>query len=87
MSMSTMSNRLQVLLDDERRERLERVSRETGAPVSELVRRAIDRAYPADRHDRQQALADFLALEPMPVGEWEDMKTQMRDELSDPNTG
>lgn len=65
--MSTMSNRLQVLLDDERRERLERVSRETGAPVSELVRRAIDRAYPADRRDRQQALADFLALEPMPA--------------------
>ena len=81
--MSTMSNRLHVLLDDERRERLERVSRETGAPVSELVRRAIDRAYPSDRGDRQQALADFLALEPMPVGEWHDMKREMRNELSD----
>lgn len=82
--MSTMSNRLQLLLDDERRERLERVSRETGAPISELVRRAIDRVYPADVGERRQALEEFLALDPMPVEGWETMKREMRDELAEP---
>jgi len=37
-----LNRRLQVLLDDERMERLERRSAETGASAGEVVRRAID---------------------------------------------
>jgi predicted DNA-binding protein len=82
--MSGLSNRLHLLLDDDRRERLERASERTGAPVSELVRRAIDRVYPADLAEREDALQVFLSLDPMPVDDWETMKAEMRDSLSEP---
>jgi predicted DNA-binding protein len=82
--MATLTNRLQLLLDDERRQRLERESARTGAPISILVRRAIDRTYPSDAAERVAAADRFLALEPMPVDDWAVMKREMRDELSDP---
>lgn len=40
--MPHLTYRMQLLLDDARRQRLEEESRRTGAPVSEVVRRAID---------------------------------------------
>lgn len=85
MCMSGLSNRLHLLLDDDRRERLERASERTGAPVSELVRRAIDRVYPADLPEREEALQAFLSLDPMPVDDWAVMKREMRDSLSEPD--
>lgn len=63
--MATLSNRLQLLLDDERRERLERESERTGAPVSELIRRAIDHVYV--RPDT--APGDMVAAEESSAGE------------------
>jgi hypothetical protein len=57
--MPAMTNRLQLLLDDARRERLEAESGRTGAPVSELIRRAIDVVYGGD-----------LAAEAAPAGSW-----------------
>jgi hypothetical protein len=82
--MAQLSNRLQLLLDDDRRDRLERESSRTGAPISVLVRRAIDRMYPPDGSKLETAVDRFLALEPMPVEDWPQMKQAMRDELSDP---
>jgi len=84
MRMSGLSNRLHLLLDDDRRERLERASERTGAPVSELVRRAIDRMYPADLPEREVALQEFLALDPVPVDDWPAMKQELRDSSSEP---
>jgi len=73
------------LVDDARFERLAEESKRSGAPVGELVRRAIDHEFPAvgDRAERERAGRELLALPP-PPGEgsepdWEDQKQEMLD--------
>lgn len=80
-----LNRRLQVLVDDERFELLTRESKRIGAPVGELVRRAIDREFPGLGHDAERARAgrELLAM-PAPEGEgpepdWEDQKREMLD--------
>jgi hypothetical protein len=79
----SLTRRLQVLLDDERFERLERRSSETGASVGALVRRAIDETYPAGAGDPERAGAELLAAEPMPVEDWDAMKDDLLRTLYD----
>lgn len=78
-----LTRRLQVLIDEERYERLRREAAAAGAPVGELVRRAIDREYPAGVDDRGAAGARLLALPPPPGEEpepdWELQKREMLD--------
>jgi hypothetical protein len=62
-----LTRRLQVLIDDERYERLKAQSERTGVPIGEIVRRAIDRALPATAERRREAIDRFLAAEPIPV--------------------
>ena len=76
---------MQLLLDDERRDRLERESERTGAPVAVLVRRAIDRVYPSAGDEREAAWERLMGLDPVPVDDWAAMKREIRDELSDPD--
>jgi hypothetical protein len=78
-----LTRRLQVLLDDERYERLEERSRASGASVGALVRRAIDETYPPPRADAERAGAEFLAAEPMPVDDWDAMKRELLETLYD----
>lgn len=68
--MSTLSNRLQVLVDDSRMARLHEAAEETGVSVGEFVRRAIDGALAnGSRRARQVELLDFLkSLEPIELG-------------------
>ena len=80
-----LNRRLQVLVDDARFERLAEESKRSGAPVGELVRRAIDREFPAVDHDaeRERAGRELLAMAP-PPGEgpepdWEDQKRELLD--------
>jgi hypothetical protein len=82
--MSMLNRRLQVLVDDERFELLARESERMGAPVGELVRRAIDHEYarPRGRAERERAGRALLAM-PTPEGpepDWEDQKREMLDE-------
>lgn len=79
--MATMTNRLQLLIDDDRLARLESESDRTGAPIAELLRRAIDEVYPAGP-GREEALERLLTATPMPVEDWPTMKAALRDELS-----
>ena len=80
-----LNRRLQVLVDDERYERLAQESARIGAPVGELVRRAIDREFPrAGRNpEREQAGRELLAMAPPPgqgpEPDWEDQKREMLD--------
>jgi len=78
-----LNRRLQVLVDDERYERLARESERIGAPVGELVRRAIDHEFPqAGRQtEREQAGHELLTMPPPPGGEpdWEEQKREMLD--------
>lgn len=76
-----LARRLQVLIDDERHERLRREAERTGAPMGELVRRAIDREYPAAA-DRKAAAGEYvLGLEPPPGPEpdWEVQKDTLAE--------
>lgn len=78
--MDMLNRRLQVLIDDERHERLRREAERTGMPVGELVRRAIDRQYPPVA-DRRAAGEYLLGLE-APAGPepaWEVQKDMLAE--------
>jgi hypothetical protein len=80
-----LNRRLQVLVDDERYVRLTRESERIGAPVGELVRRAIDHEFPGagDDTERERAGRELLAMPPPPGDgpepDWEDQKQEMLD--------
>lgn len=83
--MCMLNRRLQILVDDERFELLARESERIGAPVGELVRRAIDREFSQGgrRAERERAGRELLALPP-PAGDglepdWEIQKQEMLD--------
>jgi hypothetical protein len=83
--MHMLNRRLQVLVDDERFDRLSEESRRTGAPVGALVRRAIDHEFPRVGHEaeRERAGQELLAM-PAPPGDgpepdWEDQKREILD--------
>lgn len=65
--MSMLQRRLQVLIDDERHERLQALAKQRGVSIGELVREAIDRGLASPDRRRATAAARILAAEPMPV--------------------
>lgn len=65
--MSMLKERLQVLIDTEQRERLDREAAARGISVATLVRNAIDLAYPPSHDRRAAAAASILDAEPMEV--------------------
>lgn len=80
-----LNRRLQVLVDDARFERLAEESKRSGAPVGELVRRAIDHEFPAhgEQAERERAGQVLLEMAPPPGAgrepDWEDQKQEMLD--------
>lgn len=74
MSMSRLNRRLQVLLDEERYDRLEREAARRGSPVVTVVREAVDRLL-AEETDRRAAGDRLLAAPPMQVDDWSEMKS------------
>jgi len=78
--MSMLKERLQVLIDSDQRQRLERRARDRGASVATLVREAIDLAYPADTDRRRRAAERIRNAEPMDVPSVEDLLAEL-DEL------
>ncbi|HYZ03038.1 MAG TPA: hypothetical protein VFA92_16195 [Candidatus Binatia bacterium] len=77
--MAELGRRLQVLIDEGRYRRLEQRAAAEHRAVAALVRDAIDLAYPDDTEDRRAAGLALLALEPMPVGDWPDLKRDVLD--------
>jgi len=65
--MSMLEHRLQVLIDDDRHQRLTTAARERGVSVATIVREAIDRGLPTSDQRRRAAGAVLLAAEPMEV--------------------
>ena len=55
-----MSARLEVRLDDERKERLDMLVETAGSPTSEVVRRLIDDAWEAMMLERRMAAVERL---------------------------
>ncbi len=60
-------HRLQILLDDERHQRITEAARERGVSVAAIVREAIDRGLPSSDRQRRAAGEAILAAEDMPV--------------------
>jgi hypothetical protein len=65
--MSMLSSRLQILIEVDQRDRLEREARERGTSVATLVREAIDLAFPSISAERRAAARLILDAVPVPV--------------------
>lgn len=59
-------HRMQLLLDDERYQKVAREARRRGLSIAAVIREAIDR-LPVATEEREAAIAAILAAEPMPV--------------------
>lgn len=60
-------HRFQILLDDDRYERVAAAARERGVSAATVIREAIDRGLPSSTDQRRAALRDILAAQPMTV--------------------
>ncbi len=65
--MCMLTHRLQLLLDDERYQRVQTLARQRGTSVAAVIREALDRGLPATQHRRSAAAQRILAAEPMQV--------------------
>lgn len=65
--MLMLTRRLQILLDEERYQRLARQAAARGASIAVLVREALDSRFPAVDSRRSAAAAAILEAEPMDV--------------------
>ena len=64
-----LTHRLQLLLDDERYERVHALARQRGTSVATIIREAIDRGLPSAQRRRSAAARRILAAEPMEVAD------------------
>jgi hypothetical protein len=78
--MSMLDRRLQVLINEERWERLTAEAERRQVPVAVLVREALDQVYPSDFEERRAALRRALAAEKMPVPGPEELRREL-DEI------
>lgn len=78
--MSMLKERLQVLIEREQRQRLEREAALRGTSVATLVREAIDLTFPPTLPRRRSAAAAILEAEPMPAPDLADLRHEL-DEL------
>jgi hypothetical protein len=76
MSMA-LEHRLQILLDDERHQRILAVARERGVSVATVVREAIDRGVSNPDARRRSAGRRILEAPDMPVPAPEDLRTEL----------
>lgn len=74
-----LTRRLQVLIDDERYERLEAEAARRGVSVATLVREALDDRFPSTDHERRRAADAILNAEPMAVSEPEALKAELAE--------
>jgi hypothetical protein len=75
--MCMLTHRLQILIDDERYERVRAVAQQRGTSVASVIREALDRGLPATQSRRSAAGRRILNAVPMEVG---DLITEL-DEL------
>jgi hypothetical protein len=78
--MCMLTHRLQLLLDDERYERVHALARQRGTSVAAVIREALDRGLPATQRRRSAAARRILAAAPMDVsdlpGELEELRSR-----------
>jgi predicted DNA-binding ribbon-helix-helix protein len=67
--MCMLTHRLQLLLDDERYQRVQTLARQRGTSVAAVIREALDRGLPPTQRRRSAAARRILAAAPMEVGD------------------
>ncbi len=67
--MCMLTHRLQLLLDDERYQRVHALARQRGTSVAAVIREALDRGLPVTQRRRAAAARRILAAEPMDVSD------------------
>lgn len=77
MHMAVLTRRLQVLLDENRYSRLERLARARKTSVATLVREAVDVAFPEEAIPRREAGARLLGAEPIAVEDWDGLNEEI----------
>lgn len=78
--MCMLTHRLQVLLDDERYERVTSLAKQRRVPVAEVIREAIDRGLATAPRRRAAAARRILEAPDMPVPEPAELRAEL-DEL------
>jgi hypothetical protein len=77
-----MERRLQLLLDQERYDRVAGEAKRTGRSVAAVIRDAIDFSFPPGDDTRAAAIAEFLALadaDPTPAQSWAEIKAELEE--------
>jgi predicted DNA-binding protein len=74
--MSTLSERIPILVTPEQRERLDDRARRQGRSFGAVVREAIDSYVPRQRRSRREALEELYSLT-APVADWPEMKAEI----------
>jgi hypothetical protein len=64
-----LTRRLQILLDEERYERVRAVAEQRGTSVASVIREALDRGLPATQRRRTAAARRILGAAPMETGD------------------
>ena len=67
--MCMLTHRLQILIDDERYERVRALARQRGTSVATVIREALDRGLPATQQRRAAAARRILDAAPMEAGD------------------
>ena len=67
--MCMLTHRLQILIDDERYERVRALAWQRGTSVAAVIREALDRGLPATQQRRAAAARRILDAAPMEVGD------------------
>jgi predicted DNA-binding protein len=75
--MSMYGHRLQILLDDERHERITVAAQERGVSVATVVREAIDRGLPTAEHRRRGAVRRVLDAPDMSVPDVAELRSEL----------
>lgn len=75
--MSTLQRRLQILIDDDRHERITAAARERGISVGAVVREALDRGLATPDGRRAEARGRLLSAEPMEVPDVPTLLTEL----------
>lgn len=75
--MLMKTERLQVLIDAEQRDRLERTASRRGVSVASLVRAAIDVVYPSEAQERALLAEQILAADEMDVPDIDGLREEL----------
>jgi hypothetical protein len=68
---------MQLLLDEERFDRVATLAKERGTSVAAVIREAIDRGLPAAPRRRSAAASRILGATPAPVGEPAELRIEL----------